>query len=301
MKAHPIVPPLYVWGFVVGGFLAIFGVLVVFAPNLRMHVFNCYAGPYLEEGKGASEDFVVVAIGSSMTHRAIDASAPFWKKVNEGAERLIVMKRMNLQNGSERMLFGNTDFVDALHAAQPDCILVEENLIGYHMRGVEAVGWLKSRYWKAAFKEWLKHFVRRDRDPRRYFDGRWLDPFEEGSATEAEVKGMVLLREGRAVKTREDNPHFNRFLEQAHALGIKVVVMNIPRPAPLEAAVHSGEKEIQFRALLDGYAADYGLIYWRFPSPVDASAYRDYSHMNGRGMKLVSEWLADRLRGLEGE
>ena len=301
MKTQPNAPPLAVWGFVAVAFLVFYGIILATAPLLRMHVFNANALPYLAANKSTPEDYVVVAVGASMTRCAIDVREPFWCDVNARAERPIVLKRISLIGwlGWESVLFGNPAFVDALLTSQPDCILVEENLVGYQVDGGKKKGWLSNQHWQTALKEWLKHVVRPDRDPGDYFEGRWMNPRLPRTVKEDEREGLVRSRHQRTVKSRDDNTHFNRFLKQARDRGITVVMVNIPRPAPLETALHSGEKEVSFRDLITGYAEDFGLVYWRFPDPVEWSAYRDSGHMNGKGMALFTEWLADRLRELE--
>ncbi|MCB0629681.1 MAG: SGNH/GDSL hydrolase family protein, partial [Lewinella sp.] len=78
--------------------------------------------------------------------------------------------------------------------------------------------------------------------------------------------------------------------------GTQIVIVNIPRPAPIETRYLSDQAIRQREKLIQRYQRSVKLDYWSFPRPLPFSYYWDLRHMNGKGRKRFSNWLFEHIQ-----
>lgn len=90
---------------------------------------------------------------------------------------------------------------------------------------------------------------------------------------------------------RNDRQFHERLAEIGKHVPFGMGILHIPRSAPADSILHSGE-QADFLDALTRWYRDRGLkFYWKVDHPPDFSHYRDFAHLNAKGMDWYTRWL----------
>jgi len=92
-----------------------------------------------------------------------------------------------------------------------------------------------------------------------------------------------------------DHKEVLSYLTKLQKKGVRVIMVQIPRPAATDQVLHRGAKEQAFLGLMNQYKQRYQMEYWSYPALLPYTYFYDLGHLNQRGRLLYSQWLYTKL------
>ncbi|MBC7488546.1 MAG: hypothetical protein H7282_17535 [Cytophagaceae bacterium] len=97
-------------------------------------------------------------------------------------------------------------------------------------------------------------------------------------------------------RTFEDLCVIHPELKRLREAGIRIILIQIPRPAEIEVLLHDEKKDKQLQALLTAYKLHYQIDYWSYPNKLPYAYFYDQGHLNKKGRTTYSKWLYTKLQ-----
>lgn len=290
-------PPLKIWVIVIALAVSIYGAFyfnVASNPRvfdeldkktewlLKHHIASC-----------PDSTVTVIVLGSSLVQAGISQKGYFEKEAVRLFGRDLRVFKIYEQSAYLKQFTDHSNVFNLLIKYPPDILFIEENLIGYHVT--------RARDYNFLMYETLRSFYVNNK--KAILEIPYEIPFQEPIVNRGsnELTDTLHLQDylnviaNRKVKSFEENKTLNAYLAQLKQKGTAVIMLNFPRPHPVEANIHSGEKEVQFQKLKQIYQQNYGIDYWQFENPVPFNHFYDFGHLNEKGEKVFSNWLLKEI------
>lgn len=307
------VVPLSVWAVAVGVSMLIFGLLAtVRLPNSHpfQHPQEINYLNFLQRLQNLETQinqdttaYRVVAFGSSLLASAWDRDS----NLNARFEKMGLPIRVYraFYPGANYRFLEDPQLIGFLERTQPDLLCLEDQAFLYET-AIDHLVW--PRPWLSHLQHTyvhnlntLKHLVLPEYFPEPGFSGH-IPPDISFDLDHAPLDSVIVAQDSlhfeiteRTIRRKSHTRKLNRLLRSLSKKGSGITVVNIPRPAPIEAGYVSKESMQQRAKLIERYQTDLGITYWAFPTALPFRYYWDDRHMNGNGRELFSDWLYQRV------
>lgn len=88
---------------------------------------------------------------------------------------------------------------------------------------------------------------------------------------------------------------FNDLKELRNA-GIKVVILDLPRPKKVEDEIYTKEFSTELKGILNLYKRKFDMDYWPYTGqPLYYKDFKDGGHMNEKGRRIYTNWLKEKI------
>lgn len=102
------------------------------------------------------------------------------------------------------------------------------------------------------------------------------------------------IKSRRGPYKQSDYAEKRSFLAEAHRLGIRVIVLVMPRSAEAEALLDNDDRRLISQRMTE-YRKAFGVVELRYPGKLSTADFFDYSHLNQEGRDKFSRWLLKAL------
>ncbi|WP_080054747.1 hypothetical protein [Spirosoma aerolatum] len=303
-RQSPVVaPPLWVWSLTGAGVLIGFGLLYLMAvrsENQLSQQFATDAETLLRREWAMRSDSVtrVVVLGTSLVEYGV-ADTGFFE--NRCGKRIRVIK-LYRESVTINAFTEEAPIFKILERYPPDMLCLEENLLVFRLPyslnpslSEDLVGAV-SRHLALQVKAVKIRFGWRATDPKRgLFQGF---PHEQQVLNQIDTTDLTTILaeiKKREVRTRTELPALYNSLQRLHRRGTHLVLLHLPRPAVLEAAIYSKNRTPQLLDLISYYHQQYQLDHWQFNRSMPFHYFVDQAHLNHIGNPIYSAWLADKI------
>lgn len=281
-------PPLKVWVIAVGMVVLIytfFYCCILFNPYLYFKLNKKVERVLEEQAKDKRDSLLsIVLIGSSITQMGIEENA-FFQEKGKNTIKINVCKITQAQAYLEQFTLHSNAF-SLLLKHPPKILFIEENLF-YNISDVPDLGTQIIRKSIYIFNQVKKNPINSGND---------IVLVPQKRDTVALNDYIDSIKVNRKVRIFKDNSLFHTYLDQLKKKGTKIIILNFPRPWPIEISIHSGPKEKDFQNLLAFYKAKYDVDYWKFNSPLFFFYFQDRAHLNENGREVYSNGLLGKIK-----
>lgn len=292
------VPPLRVW--VAAGLLAL--LLAAVATGAALWLERDLAQQLGERaetrlrrdaGTRAGQRWAVV-LGTSLTEYGV-APAPYFSEKTAGRWRVTRLYRQgaNLESYTER-----SRVFQLLQKYPPDVLLLEENLLLFTLPDHHHVPADASAPHEVV--QALLHPLNAARGTAMPpvptdFDAPALGHARPNREDTLHLDAWLADIRRRRVRSLDTTGALHRSLRSLRQRGTRLVLLHVPRPAPLERLIHGETRRDTLQRLIRAYQTRYGMDYWHFDQPLPYGRFVDFAHLNQAGGRVYSAWLAERL------
>lgn len=235
----------------------------------------------------------VMCWGSSLTRQAIENSDVFNEKLTDlGLDadvRKVYMAAVNTRN------FPYLDeFFEAAGKMSPHLICIEDHVFGFANRNWQNSKLAKEFRFRA---EELTSFSPRKRRNKIRDDN--FETYHQRFEKEQGKDTTRLPPINRSILGFDEHDEIRDKLNFALTNKIPIAIINVPRVGKLEQRLRTPKVETDMEALIASYRSlGFEIEYWECPDYLPFSHYADYAHMNSRGRKVYSDWLAGKIADL---
>jgi hypothetical protein len=100
----------------------------------------------------------------------------------------------------------------------------------------------------------------------------------------------------RAIKKIDDIKFAFNDLKDLQNAGIKVVILDLPRPKKVEEKIYTTTFNTNLKKLLDFYKKEFNMDYWKYSGkPLYYKHFMDGGHMNKNGSEIYTNWLTEKI------
>ena len=298
------VPSLRIWIYSSTIVCIIFAALYLVATDPVLHVLNYkrLTDATIKETDSIGKKRHIVSIGSSIKRHAIY----YDDEMNSFAR----------QNGFDnfsfiRFVLGGAHLsqfyplFDHIIAANPDIVLFQSSLIAYkkkfdkkHHDQIHSYRYFFKQYFRysISFGTSFKKF-RHNRQQQEPLSLRSIKKRQARRQTPSNLKRIIKERAKWSLSRIDEIPDkLDQFLKQATDAGIKVIILNLPRPEKIKAILPGTEEE--YKRLMKGYENNYQIHCLDYPYQLGLESFLDYNHMTPASRKIYSSWLLKQLNTL---
>ena len=233
--------------------------------------------------KADQDAFQVITVGSSLVQCAIDCEDQIAMMAKLKADtKLNVFKLYTAGTGLE-FLLKDVDVFDKILELQPNLLCIERVLYVRELKKEEKIFEFSFSY----FGDVFRHF--NSERPNRTIDvcGAVNRQSTSDTLNQFVVPGPV--------KSFEEESYIHPYLERFRKNGIRVVFIDIPKPAPIKTSFQNSLQKLDFDNCLKTYQKKFHIDYWQYPNELSYSYFSDDVHLNIHGRKLYSQWLVDEI------
>ncbi|MGJ7033731.1 hypothetical protein [Niabella hirudinis] len=289
-------PPLKIWipvlVIVFCGYMALY-ISVVNDPDVFLEL-DQDTETLLKDYVAKQDDstLTVVVLGTSLVQAGVADEDFFRHAAALRYKRKIRVFKLFGSGGYLEQFTQNSRVFDLLATYPPDLLLIEENLIGYHVMQKKTRNFLM-------YEKLRSFYAIKKSSPEKAagipFQLPVIPQTEDLIRDTVHIDAYVKAAAGRTVRTYAENKSVDPFLQRLTAGGAKIVILNFPRPYPIESGIRSGKYAAQFRQLLQDYQQQFGIRYWSFDQPLPFSCFCDFGHMNREGAAVFSQWVLQKI------
>lgn len=224
----------------------------------------------------------VVVLGSSLIGQGISCS----EELDSTSQNISLSKIFLNTHLGVLETFMEVNVFDSLLLHPPDILLIEADQLAYRIEQDQTIPEFLST--GAIFLKNLKTTAA--------FGAHYRMPEYCGKIIQESIVDSSLTSNVHwNVRPFSDHPKVKPYLQRLRAAGVKIIMVQIPRPAATDTLIHSGDKERAFLNVMDQYKRNYQMSYWNYPYLLPFSYFYDKGHLNKRGRILYSGWLYAKL------
>jgi len=238
----------------------------------------------MQQARQDAKDKRVVVLGSSLIGQGISCSEEF----SDSSFRQIRLSKifLNTHRGVLKT-FTEIHGFDSLLLHPPDILLIEVDQLAYR---IEQDQTLSERFSTGAV------FLRNVKTTAAFGIANYRMPEYCGKIIHETIADTVWETNTHwQPLTFNDHGEVHPYLQQLQKLGVRLVMVHVPRPGVSEAAIHTGSREKEFLSVVQAYQQAYGMEYWNYPHLLPFTYFYDQGHLNKRGRMLYSNWLYSKL------
>ncbi|GAB4040286.1 hypothetical protein [Spirosoma gilvum] len=293
--------PLWVWLLTGVAALVVFSLLIALAfwsERQGADQFTHRVETVLQKEWAARADSItrVVVLGSSQVESGIADTAFF----NGRCPQPIRVVKLFLYSANMEDFMNESPVVQLIERYPPDVLCLEENMVLFRLAHDEKPTPHNH------FVEWInRHFMRQlqalkvrlglARQTAPSFQGFHPSHFQSNQKDTLHLSQPLADIRSRPVRTETELPALSASLQRLHQQGTQVVLLNIPRPYPLETVIQGETRAPLLARLIANYRECCQVDYWRYPYSMPFCYYIDYAHLNHLGTSVYSAWLADQI------
>ncbi len=284
-------PSLKSWAVAGGVFVFLFGLIHLLALHFndeilkkkqRIEATHLLKHVTQQMGQETKKTKVVV-LGSSLIGQGVSCS----EELDTAFHHISLSKIFLNTHLGVLETFMDVNVFDSLLLHPPDILLIEVDQLAYHIEQDQTVPeflstgalFLKNLKTTAAFG------IANYRMPE--YCGKIIQENIIDSSLTTNVNWHVL--------SFHDHPEVKPYLKKLRAAGVKILLIQIPRPGATDRILHSGEKEKELLKVVELYKHNYQMSYWNYPDYLPFSYFYDKGHLNKKGRLLYSKWLYAKL------
>jgi hypothetical protein len=238
----------------------------------------------MQQAKQKGKDKQVVVLGSSLVGQGVSCADEF----SDTTFHNIALSKifLNTHRGVLKT-FVEAKVFDSLLLHPPDILLIEVDQLAYH---IEQDQTLSEQFSTGAV------FLRNVKTTAAFGIANYRMPEYCGKIIHETVVDSVLETNVHwQPLTFGDHSEVHSYLDKLHKAGVRIIMIQVPRPGVADGVIHSGETEKLFLNVVNAYHQKYGMDYWNYPHLLPFSYFYDQGHLNKKGRMMYSQWLYSKL------
>lgn len=194
-------------------------------------------------------------------------------------------------NGDPFKAFFSSKYIDQIIEINPKVICIQTELAAINLDWINK----KTNYVKQISKENkdLKQLLFNPKNQTLNLDEHCFPKLTESMLKTDTLNTSALHRH---IKPTDEIDVVLSNLKQLSNAGIKIVIMDIPRPYPLEQIFKDSTYTSNLTAVLNYYQSHLDIEYWEYnDKDLYFSYFLDRGHLNERGKHYYSKWLKQQI------
>jgi hypothetical protein len=293
------VPPLKIWVWVVVSFF-LFQLFVIgyYDKHKKSSEGDSWFSSQLQDIKS---DFInktkttynVIIIGSSLVGNGVECPDEIAGTLAEYKTRNILLKKIWQPYDQLQYFISNKNLINELLVIKPDLVCIQTELAAIRYEETE-------KFFYTDFEHYLQNIATEN---STIFKGlfsnqelksvRCADNFID---YEVLTDTLNYIPAKRYCKKKEEIQFAFEGLKKLTDAGIKIVLVDIPRPQQVEKIMYTQTFSEQLNSLFDMYRQKFGIEHWRYRTrPMYFKDFHDGGHLNKGGRHLFTKDLLEKI------
>jgi len=256
----------------------------------------------VEENGPASRKKHIVSLGSSITRHAIYYDEEMEAFARRSGYDDFSFTRFVL-GGSHLSQF--YPLFDHIIAAKPDIVLFQSSFLAYkkpfkkkHHGQIHTVRYFLKQYFLNAVSDISKfRKYRHNREQQEPLSLETVKKRQSRSQKPSRLKRIVQRRMKWSLWKIDEIPErLDQFFTKAADAGIKIIILNLPRPEESRTVIPGTEED--YGKLMTRYQNNYQVQYLNYPYQLGLESFLDYNHLTPGARKSYVSWLLKQLNML---
>lgn len=244
----------------------------------------------LNKGKNTCN---VIIIGSSLVGFAVGCPDEIAAASSNYKTKHISLKKIWQSGDRLKYMVEHKNLIQELLRLKPDLICIQTELAAIRFKEID-------KYFYSEFEKYLEDLARKN--ITIFKDIFMLDKFtytkcqEFYFLSEVAKDTLAIIPSKRFVKELADVEYLRSGLKALINAGIKIVILDIPRPRKTALKVYTSSFIQQLNPMLDFYQKEFGIAHWAYSGrDVYYSDTIDGAHLNEKGRQLFTSYLLQKI------
>jgi hypothetical protein len=293
------VPPLKIWIWVVVSFF-LFQLFVIgyYDKHKKSSEGDSWFSSQLQDIKS---DFInktkttynVIIIGSSLVGNGVECPDEIAGTLAEYKTSNILLEKIWQPHDQLQYFISNKNLINELLVIKPDLVCIQTELAAIRYEETE-------KFFYTDFEDYLQNIATENSTIfKDLFSNQQLKPVRcADNFIDYEVLTDTLnyIPAKRYCKKKEEIQFAFEGLKKLTDAGIKIVLVDIPRPQQVEKIMYTQTFSEQLNSLFDMYRQKFGIEHWRYTTrPMYFKDFHDGGHLNKGGRHLFTKDLLEKI------
>jgi len=241
----------------------------------------------------AKSAYHVIIIGSSLVGNAVDCPDEVNNILSNYPTKNILLNKIWQPHDPFQYLVKNRNLINELLQIKPDLVCIQTELAAIRYEKTE-------KYFYSDFQGYIEDLAKKN-------TSIFSDVFSKGTTrlikcednfidNEVVDDTMKYIPAKRYVKNNAEIQFVCDALNKLKNAGIKIVLVDIPRPRQVEQVIYTGPFLQELNLLFDMYEKKYGVTHWSYTGgPMYFNVFYDGGHLNRDGRHLFTKNLLEKI------
>ena len=235
----------------------------------------------------------VIIIGSSLVGNAVECPDEIAGTLANYKTRNILVKKIWQPHDHFQYFISNKNLINELLVIKPDLVCIQTELAAIRYQETE-------NFFYTDFEDHLQDLaIKNSTIFKDLFINEKLEPIRcEDNFIDYEVltDSLNYIPPKRYCKKKEEIQFAFEGLNKLTRAGIKIVLVDIPRPQQVEKIMYTQPFSKELNLLFDMYQQKFGIEHWRYTTrPMYFKDFHDGGHLNKGGRHLFTKDLLEKI------
>lgn len=235
----------------------------------------------------------VIIIGSSLVGNAVECPDEIVRTLANYKTRNILLKKIWQTHDQFQYFISNKNLINELLLIKPDLVCIQTELAAIRYEETE-------KFFYTGFEDYLQNLSTENSTIfKDLFINEKLKSIRcEDNFIDYEVltDSLNYLPAKRYCKKKEEIKFAFEGLNKLTKAGIKIVLVDIPRPQQVEKIMYTQTFSEELNLLFDMYRQKFGIEHWRYTTrPMYFKDFHDGGHLNKGGRHLFTKDLLEKI------
>ena len=263
---------------------------IIISYRLKRSCLSFIKGDFINKTKTT---YNVIIIGSSLVGNAVECPDEIVRTLANYKTRNILLKKIWQPHDQFQYFISNKNLINELLLIKPDLVCIQTELAAIRYEETE-------KFFYTDFQDYLQNLTTENSTILKdLFINEKLKPIIcEDNFIDYEVltDSLNYLPAKRYCKKKEEIQFAFEGLNKLTNAGIKIVLVDIPRPQQVEKIMYTQTFSKELNLLFDMYQQKFGIEHWRYTTrPMYFKDFYDGGHLNKGGRHLFTKDLLEKI------
>ncbi len=295
------VPSLRIWAWVgISFFLIQLYVIAYYKPPKNGNTYDLPISSLLNDIKNEfinknKTTYNVIVVGTSLVGNGVECPDEIASTLTlaNSKTRNILLKKILYNHDKFQYLFSNKNLINELLLIKPDLVCIQTELAAIRFEETEI-------FFYTNLESYLENLARKN---AAFFKGLFLNKKSESiNCKDNYINSGVLtdtlnyIPVKRYSKKNEEIQSAFEGLNKLSKAGIKIVIVDIPRPLQVEKIIYTKTFSKELDLLFYMYHQKFGIEHWKYTKePLYFKDFYDGGHLNKAGRHLFTKYLLEKI------